>query len=93
MAPYSAKFALSFLKDMGLQIENILKQAQSVTEAVERLHRDYVQFIEDNPDVSHLEAFKNLEKDLRNLCQTCRFVPKDCQDVRHSIAECGIALN
>ena len=78
---------------MGLKIENILKQAQSVTEAVERLHRDYVQFIEDNPDISHLEAFKNLERDLRSLCQTCRFVPKDCQDVRHSIAECGIALN
>ena len=78
---------------MGLEMENILKQAQSVTEAVERLHRDYIHFIEDNPDISHLEAFKNLERDLRSLCQTCRFVPKDCQDVRHSIAECGIALN
>lgn len=76
-----------------MEMENILKQAQSVTEAVERLHRDYVQFIEDNPDISHLEAFKNLEKDLRGLCQTCKFVPKDCMDVRHSIAECGIALN
>ena len=93
MAPYSEKFALAFLKDMGLEMENILKQAQSVTEAVERLHRDYVQFIEDNPDISHLEAFKNLERDLRSLCQTCKFVPKDCQDVRHSIAECGISLN
>jgi archaellum component FlaC len=93
MAPYSEKFALAFLKDMGLEMENILKQAQSVTEAVERLHRDYIHFIEDNPDISHLEAFKNLERDLRSLCQTCRFVPKDCQDVRHSIAECGIALN
>jgi hypothetical protein len=64
-----------------------------VNEAVERLHKDYAQFVEDNPDISHLEAFKNLEKDLRSLCQACRFVPKDCQDVRHSIAECGIALN
>ena len=78
---------------MGLEMESILKQAESVSEAVERLHRDYVQFIEDNPDISHLEAFKNLEKDIRSLCQTCRFVPKDCQDVRHSIEECGIALN
>ena len=93
MAPYSEKFALAFLKDMGLEMENILKQAQNVSEAVERVHRDYIQFIEDNPDISHLEAFKNLERDLRSLCQTCRFVPKDCQDVRHSIAECGIALN
>ena len=93
MAPYSHKFALSFLKDVGVEMENVLKQAQSVSEAVERLHRDYVQFIEDNPDISHLEAFKNLERDLRSLCQTCRFVPKDCQDVRHSIAECGVVLN
>ena len=93
MVPHSQKFALSFLKDVGVEMEGILKQAQSVSEAVERLHRDYVQFIEDNPDISHLEAFKNLEKDLRSLCQTCRFVPKDCQDVRHSIAECGVVLN
>jgi len=78
---------------VGLEMESILKQAESVSEAVERLHRDYVQFIEDNPDISHLEAFKNLEKDIRSLCQTCRFVPKDCQDVRHSIAECGVVLN
>jgi len=93
MVPYSEKFALAFLKEMGLEMENILKQAESVTEAVERLQRDYIQFIEDNPDISHLEAFKNLEKDLRGLCQACKFIPKDCQDVRHSIAECGIALN
>ena len=93
MAPYSEKFALAFLKDMGLEMENILKRAEGVSAAVERLHRDYVQFIEDNPDISHLEAFKNLEKDLRSLCQTCRFVPKDCMDVRYAIAECGIALN
>ena len=74
-------------------MENVLKQAQSVSEAVERLHRDYVRFIEDNPDISHLEAFKNLEKDLRSLCQTCKFIPKDCQDVRYSITECGVAIN
>jgi len=93
MVPHSQKFTLSFLKDVGLEMESILKQAESVSEAVERLHRDYVQFIEDNPDISHLEAFKNLEKDIRSLCQTCKFIPKDCQDVRYSITECGVAIN
>lgn len=89
MAPYSEKLSLAFLKDMGLEVENILKQAQSISLAVERLHRDYVQFVADNSDMGHLEAFKNLEKDLRNFCRTCKFIPKDCMDVRHSIARCG----
>ena len=93
MAPYYEKYTLAYLKDMGLEIEKILEQVESVKTAVERLHKDYAQFIEDNPDISHLEAFKNLEKDLRSLCQACKFVPKDCQDVRHSIAECGVAIN
>lgn len=88
MAPYSEKLSLAFLKNMGLKVKNILKQAQSISLAVERLHRDYVQFVVDNPDMGHLEAFKNLEKDLRNLCRTCKFISKDCMDVRHSIARC-----
>lgn len=78
---------------MGLEIEKILEQVESVKTAVESLYKDYAQFIEDNPDISHLEAFKNLEKDLRSLCQSCRFIPKDCQDVRCSITECGVAIN
>jgi len=93
MAPYCDKYTLAFLKDMGLEIEKILDQVESVVTAVENLHKDYVRFIEDNTDISHLESFKNLEKDLRSLCQTCKFIPKDCMDVKHSIAECGINLN
>lgn len=78
---------------MGLEIEKILEQVESVKTAVERLHKDCAQFVENNPDISHLEAFKNLEKDLRSFCQSCKFVPKDCQDVRYSIAECGADIN
>ena len=93
MAPYYEKYTLAFLKDMGLEIEKILQKVEGVVTAVENLHRDYVQFLEENTDISHLESFKTLEKDLRSLCQTCKFIPKDCQDVKHSIAECGIDLN
>ena len=93
MAPYYEKYTLAYLKDMGLEIEKILEQAESVKTAVERLHKGYSRFIENNPDISYLEAFNNLEKDLRSLCQSCKFVPKDCQDVRHSIAECGADIN
>ena len=78
---------------MGLEIEKILEQVESVKTGVERLYKDYTRFIEDNPDISHLEAFKNLEKDLRSLCQACKFVPKDCQDVKLSIGECSVELN
>lgn len=89
MAPYSEKLSLAFLKDMGLEIENILKQAESVNLVVERLHRDYVQFVEDNPDIGYLEAFKNIEIEIRNLCRTCKFISRDCMDIRHSIARGG----
>ena len=93
MAPYYEKYTLAYLKDMGLEIEKILEQVESVKTGVERLYKDYTRFIEDNPDISHLEAFKNLEKDLRSFYQACKFVPKDCQDVKHSIAECSVELN
>ena len=91
--PYYEKYTLAFLKDMGLEIEKVLQQVEDVVTAVENLHKNYAQFVDDNPDISHLEAFKNLEKDLRSLCQTCKFIPKDCQDVKHSIAECSVELN
>lgn len=90
--PYTEKFTIAFLKDMALKIECVLKDAEIISATVERLHKDYMQFIEDNPETSHLEAFKTLEKDLRILCQVCRFVPSDCKDVRHSIAEAGASV-
>ena len=93
MSPYYEKYTLAYLKDMSLEIEKILEQVESVKTAVERLHKDYAQFIEDNPDISHLEAFKNLEKDLKSLFHACKFVPKDCQEVKYSITECGVAIN
>ena len=90
---YTEKYAIAFLKEMLLKIDGILKEAQDISVALERLYKEYVQFIEENQDISHLEAFKNLEKDLRNLYQTCKFIPNDCMDVKHSIAECSVELN
>ncbi len=91
--PYFEKMAIAFLKEMNLEAQQILNEAEHLSLLVEQLHKKYSEFIEKNPDLTRSEAFKILEKDLKNLQQTCRFVSNDCKDICHGISDCGVELN
>ena len=85
--------AISFLKRLDAEVEQLLNDSEGIIFLAERLYRRFEQWVEQNPDVSRSEGFKNLEKDIRTLFQTCQFVAKDCIDARHSIVDCSTELN
>ena len=93
MAPYAEKLAIALLKEMGLEVEQVLKEAEHLLCLIEQLHEKYYGFIEGNPNLTCLDTFKTLEQNLSSLHQTCRFLNTDCKGVRHSIADCGVELN
>ena len=84
---------ISFLKEVDKEVETIFSHAKSIAFIAEGLYESFEEWLEQNFDVSHLESFKSLEKDIRGLFQSCRFLPNDCLDVRHSINDCGVELN
>ena len=90
---YFNKLAIAFLKEMSLDTKQLLTEAEQLSSSIEQLYNKYCDFSETNPRIAATEAFKSLEKDLKSLLQTCRFIRNDCQDVRHSIADCGVEIN
>lgn len=87
------QMAISFLKELDMDIANILNQSEHIVTLTEHLFEKYNDWLDANPDISRSEGFKNLEKDIRTLYQTCKFLGNDCLDVRHSISDCGVELN
>lgn len=85
--------AISFLKELDKQVEAILNDSESIILLVKRIYDCFDEWLEQNPDISRTEGFRNLEKDVRTLFQTCRFITKDCVDIRHSINDCSVELN
>jgi hypothetical protein len=83
----------TFLKELNAEVEKILSDSEHIVFLAEQLYKRYDQWIEENPDISRSESFKNLEKDIRALYQTSTFMSQDCVDVRHSIAQCLVELN
>ena len=85
--------AIGFLKELDFEIEKILNDSESIIFLTEQLYKRYNDWLEDNPDISRSEGFKNLGKDIRTLYQTCKFINTDCYDIRHSITDCQTDLN
>lgn len=82
-----------FLKELNAEVEKILSDTEHVAFLAKQLYKRYDEWVEANPDISRSESFKNLEKDIKLLYQTCTFVAQDCVDVRQSIVDCNTELN
>ena len=87
------QMAISFLKELDGDIVDILNEVEPVVVLVEQLYRKYNDWLESNLDISRSEGFKALEKDIKSLQQTCKFLNNDCLDVRHSISDCSVECN
>jgi len=85
--------AINFLKELDFEVGQVLNDSESIMFLAERLYKTFDEWIEQNPDISRSESFKGLEKDIRALYQTCKFLTKDCLDIRHSISDCSVELN
>lgn len=85
--------AITFLKELDFEVGQVLNDSESLLFLAERLYKTFDEWIEQNPDISRSEGFKGLEKDIKALYQTCKFLIKDCVDIRHSISDCGVELN
>ena len=85
--------AVQFLKELEAEALNILEDSENIALLTERRYKKYNDFLEMNEDIARSEAFRVLEKDIRTLYQTCKFISSDCADVRHSITDCGVGLN
>ena len=85
--------AIGFLKELDMAVADILNESQHILSLVEQLYRTYNDWVDANIDISRSEGFKNLEKDIKSLVQTCKFLENDSLDVRHSISDCSVEHN
>ena len=91
--PYSEKLALTFLKEMYKDLDVISIRLENVLSPIEQLYKKYEEFIEANPEFMCSQAFKDLEKDLKEIQQTCKLIHSKCIEAQCDITDCGIGIN
>ena len=91
--PYSEKLALTFLKEMYKDLDIISIRLKNVLSPIAQLYKKYEEFIEANPEFMCSQAFKDLEKDLKELQQICKLICNKCIEAQYDITDCGVEIN